>query len=56
MIKTIKEKRTMINKDHSKLSVAKQSKLLQIHRSGLYYKPKGESELNLKVMPFLDAH
>lgn len=56
MIKTIKEKRTMINKDHSKLSVAKQSKLLQIHRSGLYYKPKGESELNLELMRLMDAH
>ncbi len=31
----------MISKDHSKLSVVKQSSLLQIHRSGLYYRIMG---------------
>ena len=55
-MKPIKEKRTMISRDHSKLSVTKQSKLLQLHRSGLYYKPKGESELNLELMRLIDAH
>ena len=55
-MKSIKEKRTMISRDHSNLSVAKQSKLLQLHRSGLYYKPKGESELNLELMRLMDAH
>jgi len=34
----------------------KQCKLLQIHRSGLYYKPKGESALNLELMRLIDAH
>ena len=46
----------MISRDHSNLSVTKQSKLLQLHRSGLYYKPKGESELNLELMRLMDAH
>ena len=55
-MKPIKEKRTMISGDHSNLSIAKQSKLLQLHRSGLYYKPKGESELNLELMRLMDAH
>ena len=46
----------MISKGHSNLSMIKQSKLLCIHRSGLYYKPKGESELNLKLMREMDEH
>lgn len=46
----------MISKDHSALSIVKQSKLLQLHRSGFYYKPKGESELNLELMRLIDEH
>lgn len=36
------------------LSVAKQCNLLQVHRTGLYYKPVGESEENLEMMRLLD--
>ena len=46
----------MISKDHSKLSIAKQCSLLGIHRSGLYYKPKQESPLNLELMKLMDEH
>jgi putative transposase len=46
----------MISKGHSKLSISKQSKLLGVHRSGLYYKPKGESNLNLELMRLMDGH
>jgi len=46
----------MISKGHSKISMEKQCKLLDIHRSGLYYKPKGESALNLELMRLIDAH
>lgn len=46
----------MISKDHSKLSLVKQSNLLQVHRSGLYYTPKGESKLNLELMRLMDEH
>lgn len=46
----------MISKDHSALSIVKQAKLLQLHRSGFYYKPKGESELNLELMRLMDEH
>lgn len=46
----------MISKDHSDLSVAKQCTLLGIHRSGLYYKPKQESPLNLELMKLMDEH
>jgi putative transposase len=46
----------MISRDHSKLSLLKQSKLLQIHCSGIYYAPKAESELNLELMRLMDSH
>lgn len=46
----------MISKDHSNLSIVKQTKLLQLHRSGFYYRPKGESELNLELMRLMDEH
>ena len=46
----------MISKGHSKLSIVKQCNLLKIHRSGLYYKPNGESDLNLKLMQLMDQH
>lgn len=46
----------MISKGHSKMSVTKQCKALSVHRSGFYYKPKGESELNLELMKLMDAH
>lgn len=36
------------------LSITKQCELLNIHRSGLYYKPKGETEENLEIMKLLD--
>ncbi len=46
----------MISKGHSKLGLQRQCKLLQIHRSGLYYKPRGESKLNLELMRLMDEH
>lgn len=48
------ERRSMISK--GQLSMSNQCKLLSIHRSGLYYKSKGESELNLKLMRMIDEH
>ncbi len=46
----------MISKGHSKLSLQRQCNLLKIHRSGLYYKPRGESKLNLELMRLMDEH
>ena len=46
----------MISKGHSKLSIVGQCDLLKVHRSGLYYKPKGESALNLELMGLMDEH
>lgn len=45
----------MISKDHE-LSIVKQCNALSIHRSGLYYKPKQESDLNLELMRLMDEH
>jgi putative transposase len=44
----------MIGKKDSELSVVKQSKLLGIHRSGVYYKPCLESPFNLDLMRVID--
>ena len=46
----------MISKGHSKLSLVQQCILLSIHRSGIYYKPRGESKLNLELMRLMDEH
>ena len=48
------ERRQKVVKSHPGLSLEKQCELLEIHRSGLYYKPKGESSLNLELMKRID--
>jgi len=53
---SITQRRQKVVKSHPRLSLKKQCKLLEIHRSGLYYKPKGESILNLKLMKEIDAY
>ena len=50
------EKRQKVVKSHPRLSLENQCSLLSIHRSGLYYKPKGESILNLELMKKIDFH
>ncbi|MBP2834256.1 IS3 family transposase [Aquimarina sp. U1-2] len=47
-------KRQKVIRSHPRLSLKQQCKILEIHRSGLYYKPKGESPLNLKLMEAID--
>ena len=54
MVKPLKERRSMISK--GQLSMKKQCNLLSIHRSGIYYQPKGESDLNLELMRQMDEH
>jgi len=44
----------MIDSDHTSLSIARQCELVRISRSGFYYKPSGESELNLTLMRLMD--
>lgn len=50
---SVKERFSMID-PQQELSVTKQCDLLSVHRSGLYYKPKGEKEENLQIMKLLD--
>lgn len=50
------EKRQQVVKAHSGLSLEQQCEILEIHRSGLYYKPRGESALNLRLMEHIDRH
>jgi len=38
------------------MSLTQQCELLSIHPSGLYYHPKGESDLNLELMRLMDEH
>lgn len=44
----------MVEKDHPRLSVGAQCRLLSISRSSFYYAPKGETELNLGLMRLID--
>lgn len=46
----------MIRKSHSKLSIEKQCQAMSIAKSSFYYKPKGESKLNLELMKLIDEH
>ena len=53
MKENVQQRRQHVDKAH-KLSITDQCKLLSIHRSGLYYKPVGESALNLELMRIID--
>jgi putative transposase len=49
------QRRELIANEHV-LSIRSQCQVLSIHRSGLYYKPQGESQDNLKIMRLMDEH
>ncbi len=49
-----KQRKTHVDKA-SGLSVVRQCELLDIHRSGVYYRPKGETALNLELMRHIDG-
>lgn len=55
-MKPLAERRAMISKGHSELSITKQCDLLGVNRSTFYNTPKGESELNLELMRLMDEH
>jgi len=50
----MKDRQQMIDQCHPDLSVSKQCRLLEIHRSGLYYSPVPESAENLALMRLID--
>jgi putative transposase len=53
IIKTIEQRRAMTEKNID-ICLFRQCELLNIHRSGLYYKPVVETEENLQMMRMLD--
>ena len=53
MSKSVSARRDCIDRD-CHLSIVRQCELLEIHRSGLYYQPVGESVLNLNLMRLID--
>ena len=44
----------MIDNDNNVISIARQCELVSISRSGYYYQPTGETELNLRLMRLID--
>jgi len=51
--RTVKERKAFLNRD-DRLYLLKQAELLEVDRSCFYYKPIGESDLNLTLMGFID--
>ena len=49
------QRRNLID-NQDKLSVRRQCDLLTVHRSGFFYKPKGEKPENLEIMRLMDEH
>jgi hypothetical protein len=48
------QRKTLIRKDHTALSLTRQCKLLRISRSSLYYTPAGINAETLKLMNEID--
>ena len=48
------ERKSMIERDNEVISISRQSSLLSLHRSNVYYKPRLESAENLAIMRLLD--
>ena len=56
MTRSMQERREMIDSTQDGLSIVQQCILLSLCRSSLYYKARGESELNLRLMRLIDEH
>jgi len=52
----LNERRKVIQKDHSNLSIRQQCNLLNLNRSSLYYEAVQTSGLNLELMEKIDKH
>ena len=49
------QRRELVDPAHT-LSMRNQCEILSIHRSGLYYSPRGETRENLEIMRLMDEH
>ena len=54
MNQSVQERRLKVKRENTSLSMTRQCSLLNIHRSGLYYKPVGETQYNLELMRMID--
>ena len=52
---SVLERRAMVVPDEA-MSIEEQCAMVSIHRSGFYYQPQGESELNLEMMRLIDEY
>jgi putative transposase len=52
---SLERRHQMIEPEHPQLSIARQCELVSISRSGFYYRPAGETSLNLELMRLIDA-
>jgi putative transposase len=52
---SLERRQQMIEPDHPQLSIARQCELVSISRSGFYYRPAGETPLNLALMQLIDT-
>jgi putative transposase len=51
---TLEQKRKAVEPEHKKISICRQCELLGLNRSGLYYKPCGETQYNEQLMKLID--
>ena len=51
---SLAQRRKMVDREYSSLSIARQCALLGVSRSGLYYRPKGASDNDLSLMQAMD--
>jgi putative transposase len=56
MSESIQDRKEMIDRTHVGLSIVQQCILLSLCRSSVYYRPRGESALNLRLMRLMDEH
>ena len=50
----VEQRKLMIDHAPDSLVLSRQCRLLSVHRSGIYYRARAESEENLRIMRFLD--
>lgn len=55
-MKPVAERRKLVIQKDAQISIARQCRLLGLHRSGIYYQGRVESELNLELMRLMDEH
>jgi putative transposase len=55
-MKSLKERKQMIDKADKNLCIARQCELLKLNRSSYYYRPNGETAFNLELMRVMDEH